>query len=162
MLNYFDKKQTKLYLLLNCKFKNFSFGQMKFNFDLKSCSYFKGVLLLTTRNVIYGWREASKCTTSSNQYESSNEKLSGQSLNDESLTDNFIASSNAQNTNNFNDNAQHLLELNCGTDLIFIASSHFGQRNVNKYGNKESGKFRNNNLFHMNNNRNKSVNDDSG
>jgi hypothetical protein len=113
--------------------------------------------------VIYGWREASKCTTASNQYENSNEKLSSQSLmGDEALSlsntnsDQYFASLTAQNTNNLHDNAQNLLELNCESNLIFIASSHFGQRNVNKYGSKERAK--NNNLFNLFNHKNASLN----
>ena len=121
--------------------------------------------------MIHGWREASKCTTANSQYENSNEKLSSQSLIEENSlslstnVDHYFANSNAQNTNNINDDddAQNLLELNCGTDLIFIASSHFGQRNSNRYGKKEGSKLKNNNLFYLNNNRkNSSTNNDNG
>ncbi len=121
--------------------------------------------MLSTKNVIYGWREASKCTTASNQYENSNEKLSSQSLmGDEALSsssntnsDQYLASLTAQNTNNLHDNAQNLLELNCESNLIFIASSHFGQRNVNKYGSKERAKT-NSNHFNLFNHKNASSN----
>lgn len=107
----------------------------------------KGILLLSTENAIYGWREASKCTTSVNQFENSNEKISNPNDNDETNSNNEIT---AQFT------SSNLLELNCENNLIFIASSHFGQRSVNRVDKKSKT-----NLFHLNSNSKNSTVDNS-
>ena len=99
--------------------------------------------------MIYGWRESSKCTTSANQFENSNEKFSTQNLNEDTIY-NTNVEINAQQTSN-------LLELNCENNLIFIASSHFGQRNnVNRIGSSSKPK---NNLFHLDKNSTLDINE---
>ena len=99
--------------------------------------------------MIYSWREASKCTTGTNSFDTintnSNEKPVNQHSNlneEETHNDDTLLNTSSNGALSTGGASQNLLELNCEKNLIFISSSHFGQR---------SPKRNNNNLFNYKN-----------
>ncbi len=88
----------------------------------------------------YCWREASKCTIGQNSIE--NEITNN---NDKQSSEIFYSPSLSSST------SAQLLNLDCGRDLIFIASSHYGHKTDEKYLKKKEILLKNNLYFNKRN-----------